>query len=345
MLKTSRHVYALCAEPRDRDFPYRSRDCSGRILLDDSLDEDGDEYRCTECERPAYPARHGKLRHVEHRVTLLPQGVVGHLRSQLSKIDGATVEEAPGVYRLSLGGTLVYACLVDLCHEPRFLAHEWARLNRVCYIVADTNHATRRFLPEPWLTTVTFAELLTDADQLRRLLRSLTETSLPATVVAASVPVYSRVVPPIVPRAPAAATRRQFIVEVAERTVAVNGHVVMGPNASSRMRAFRYLWSAFLEDLASGRDPDEFRLHPITAIVKAMEKGATDAMDPAVVQRTVNRIRTDIAGEVRNAVGTPIGDQDIVESVAMPGARAGVHGYRINPRTVCPRPALEVRKN
>jgi len=186
--------YVRCVDHRDGDYRYvRNRSCRGRIRVDDDLD-DGERLYCPECGRVVYPRR--KRRHKMVQVEVQPDGVAAFLQNLLEQNGLEPKQVAPWVWRVDTPqgeAKLVVADYCDLEHVSR----DWAAANRACYVVVDSASCKQRFLPEKWLTWARLAEVVCEPGKLTDLLSSAAST-VPATQVRASVPVYSATVRPVV---------------------------------------------------------------------------------------------------------------------------------------------------
>lgn len=339
LVQSTTREFVRCADPQDRDFPPRNRHCRGRIYVEDDLDEQGHEFRCSECERAVFPFSYNKRRHTELRTKVVPDGVAAFVRVELDKLKAEVRDIAEGVVRVELGMTGVYLCLLDYCSDERFHARDWAKTNRTCYVTVDPTHADERFLPDEWLTKVSLADVLAGTIRLDLVVEDLANAGAPSAVADASVPVYSKTVPVVVADQDATGPRRRFVVEVGPKTVRIEGVEVVAPQAGVRFEAFRILWDRFLDDLRECQSPDDFTVIKLADIVRRLEERmGTRIDDETSIRRAVNRLQADIEKAFKKKVGDPMDREDIVETHRWKGASGGEYGYRINPRTVCARP-------
>jgi len=205
LIKTVAGEYVRCVDHRDADYRYvRNRSCRGRIRVDDDLD-DGDRLYCPECGRVVYPRR--KRRHKMVQVEVQPDGVAAFLQDLLEQNDLEPKQVAPWVWRVDTPRGEAKLVVADHCGVEH-MSRDWAAANRACYVVVDSASCKQRFLPEKWLTWTRLAEVVCEPGKLTDLLSSAAST-VPATQVRASVPVYSPTVRPVVlterPRETAAA--------------------------------------------------------------------------------------------------------------------------------------------
>jgi len=205
LIKTVTGEHVRCVDHRDADYRYvRNRSCRGRIRVDDDLD-DGDRLYCPECGRVIYP--HRKKRHKMVQVEVRPGGVAAFLQDLLEQNGLEPKQVAPWVWRVDTPRGEAKLVVADHCGLEH-VSRDWAAANRTCYVVVDSASCKQRFLPEKWLTWTRLAEVVCERSKLTDLLSSAAST-VPASQVRASVPVYSATVRPVVlterPRETAAA--------------------------------------------------------------------------------------------------------------------------------------------
>lgn len=332
--------YVLCANPHDRDFPPKNRNCPGRIYLEEGLDEPGHDYRCPECERPVFPARHDKNRSRELRVTLDREGILKFLSNELSELGAEVKVLADGVFQVAVGDLGVIVCVVDFCTEQKFQTQTWAANHPTCYIAIGKRATEERFLAEDWLVRFCLGDILCGNVDLGATIRSLASGKKPRAVLNASLPIYTPGPMPAIcePLEPAHADRR-FVVEVGDKTVKVEGETVIAAQAGPRLRVFKILWAQFLEDMAAGCKLDDYRPINLNDIIKEMDKEAgTHTEDATSVRRIINNLQSDIETAVKKKLGLAIGREDIVQTCKWKGQTDDNYGYRINPATVAARP-------
>jgi hypothetical protein len=334
LVTVARREFVLCAEPTDRDFPRaKNRSCPGRVYLRPDADEAGHDYRCPDCERVVFPERFRKAQHPELQVTICPDAVIRYVRDQFGQDGLSTKDVSYGVFRLEGAGRDVHVCIADLCADEQFLARDWARNQPTLYVAVDESTMNDRFLPEDWVTSVCLADVLCGQVDLVAAAKRLAQAGAPQQLINASVPLYATGPRPIVAARQRDARGRQFLVEMRDTFIRVNGVEVAARQAKTRAQVFAVLWQRFLEDLKDGRSPAEFRTVNVDALAAQLKK------DPEVIRRTVNRFQEDIEIEVKKKSGEVIGREDIIETVRRAGQLDTSFGYRINPRTVVTRPA------
>jgi len=330
--------YVRCADPEDKDFPPRNRYCRGRIYVDDALDEAGHDFRCPECERPVFPDQYRKRRHREMRTAVSAQGVLTYLADRLREAGDRVKDVAAGVYCVEMNCTDVTVCVVDYCGDEEYLARDWAKTDRPCYVVVNSEHADDRFLNEAWLARISLAQIIGGDVDLRKRLQEVAAAGQPSTVLNASVAVYARGAPPVVQAVAPTQPKRRFVVECGPKTVRVEGEVVVAPQAGTRFDVFRILWDQFLEDLKAGKPPVEFSVLSIDDLDSRLQEKGTRHDDLATIRRAVNRLQDDIAKAIKKTLGPSIEREDIIENCRWKGQEDKDHGYRINPFTVAARP-------
>lgn len=334
-----RREFVLCAEPRDRDFPYtRNRSCQGRIHLREDADEDGNDYRCPECDRVVFPQRNSKAKHLEIQVSICAEGVIHYVRGQLGRDGFAVKDVAAAVFRVDGAAADVFVCIAELCGDETYLTRDRACSQPTLYIAVDETTMHERFLPEQWVTKVCLADLLCGKVDLIGLVKQLARDGTPRSVLNVSVPVYSAGPPLVIVPHKGDPRQRQFFVEFTAKALRVNGVTILASQAKTRFRVFGVLWKRYLEDLGAGKSAEEFRTAKVKGIAQEMAKPPGRAVDEDAIRRTLNRLQGDIATAVKKITGDPIGREDIIESVRWTGQNDTDFGYRINPRTVVARP-------
>lgn len=209
LLRSAKHLKSLglltfmvrqfvrCADPQDGDFRYaRNRHCSGRIFLDDGLDESGHDFRCPECERPVFPHRSSKRRHPELRVVLNPQGIHAFVAKRLSGV-GRVRDVCTGVFGIDVDRAIVYVCVVDICGDSRYLAREHARVLPTLYLCVDECGGDDRLLNEDWLASLRLADVVCGVADISERISDLARQGPPSSMQNLSVAVYQSGPPPI----------------------------------------------------------------------------------------------------------------------------------------------------
>ncbi|MFO7900004.1 MAG: hypothetical protein R6V58_13205 [Planctomycetota bacterium] len=187
--------YVRCAESRDYDYRFvRNRSCRGRIEVDRDHD-DGDRLYCPDCGRTVYPR--GKRRHGAVQVRAVPEGVVAFLEDLVAKVSPDWKHLSHGVWRADTPQGEAKLVVVDYC-DREYTARDWIAANRACCVVVDAAACKHRFLPEPWLAWTRLADVVCRPGALGELL-SKAAGAAPTSQVAASMPVYSASIQPVIP--------------------------------------------------------------------------------------------------------------------------------------------------
>lgn len=320
--------FVRCAEPRDRDFPPPVRDCAGRVEVDGGLDEENEEIRCPDCERPVYPHRFAKRRRTALIVDLRSDGVLAFVAA-LGGDAGHGREVASGVLRFEVGPFGVTVVVVDYCQDARFLDRAWAA-HQPCLFVAVSPFAFGRILPEEWLFRVTLAELLAGISSLPDLLSRAAARTRAGTLLNPVVPVYAPFAPPILDT-PAPAFPRRFRVSLAADGIRVEDVLVVPARAAALVDVLAVLIRRFAQTLDTGGVPDLMTIHDLADEIARRRNREIEDVDTA--RRTLNRLRAVITDQIRKELGLPIDHDDVVEAVPFSGV-GKVYGYRLNPRTV-----------
>lgn len=342
LIQTTSRDYVRCADPQDRDFPPRNRNCRGRIYIQKGLDEAGSDYRCPDCDRAVYPIKFGKRRHPELQVSIRPEGVAQFIAAEVEQLKFEFRDVGQGLLRITQGRRDVYICVLDLCADAQCLTRDWAQSQPTVYIGINHKSMSDRFLEEEWLIRVCLGDLVCGEEDLGALVRAAAEVGPPAQVQNVSVPVYTKGPTPIsVEPIGAVHQDRRFVVQVGEKIVRIEDEEVIAAQAGPRLQVFRLLWDRFLEDLREGVLPDDFGVLNISEITKALESENDRVIDDVTtVRRTVNRLQEDIEKAVKKKLGLPIDREDIVQTCRWQGQASGEFGYRINPFSVAARAFL-----
>ena len=195
LLTFSERQFVRCADPQDGDFRYaRNRYCSGRIYLDEGLDESGHDFRCPECERPVFPS--SKRRHPELRITLSAKGIHDFVAKRLSGV-GRVRDVCTGVFGVDIENTSVHVCVVDICADSRYLARDQARILPTLYLCVDEHGGDDRLLKEDWLASLRLADVICGVADLTERISDLARQGPPLSTQNLSVAVYQSGPPPI----------------------------------------------------------------------------------------------------------------------------------------------------
>ncbi|MEX0725882.1 MAG: hypothetical protein WD065_06410, partial [Planctomycetaceae bacterium] len=133
--------------------------------------------------------------------------------------------------------------------------------------------------------------------------------------------------------------QRQFMVEIVDDAILVDGVSVLAKQAGTQYDVMVFLWEEFRNNLAASTSVEDFEWFSVgqiaDGIVQRRRKVAID--DLANVRRAIARLQDNMRQTILRQTGTPISQSDIVEGAVQSGA-SDQEGYRINPRTVLPRP-------
>lgn len=338
LIAVSRRTYVQCAEPTDRDYPRtKNRACAGRVHLRNDADEAGCDYRCPECQRAIFPSYFKKTRYAELGIEICTNGIVRFIRDKFQMPTLLIKDQAHAVFRIEGWTRNIHICMVDLCMNEHFLTRDWARVQPTMYIAVDESTMQDRFLPESWVSRCCLADVFCGAIDLVAASKRLAEGGPPSEVLNASVPIYTTGPRPIIGGRNSTSPGRQFLVEVTEKSIFINGHPVVATQAKSRHRIFNVLWQQFLDDLREGRVAEQSHVLTIKEVAKRLAKDGSP-IDHDAIRRALNRFQVDIERAVKMKLGDPIDREDIIEIVRWTGQNESKFGYRINPWTVVARP-------
>lgn len=340
VIETEDRAYVKCANHEDGDFPPRNRDCAGRVYLEERLHDSGGELGCPDCERPVFPDQYGKRRFSELRVRVLYAGVMTFLKGLLAALDSDIGEGVEGVLQLKMGGDGVIVCVVDFCHDEKFLSRDRAAHCPTCYVAVNARDYEARFVPDDRVHRVLLADVICGITDLTDVVQSVVRQGEPTGLRHASVPVCdNRPVPVVIKSAQPMSAGRRFVVEVGQGIVRIEGIRVIAKQAGPRLIVFQALWQQFLADLQRGLSPSAFAALPIRTLMTELEKQTGKKYpDETTVRRTINLLQTDIEKTLKRALGIPVDREDVVQTCDRTGQRDSSFGYRINPFTVAARP-------
>jgi len=336
--------YVRCALTEDKDFPYSNRTCSGRLPIEDQLDENAGDYTCPECGRTVHPFRHRKKQFQELRCKVLQEGVEKYVRTLLDGFDGdlQPVDGVSHVWRIDAGLGGVHICLADYCDHQRIMSVQWAQQNPTCYVAVNP-HALERFADIDWLCKVMLADLIAGRCTLTNALQNLASNEEPRNLPLLATAAYSKGAHrPEVARSSQNVPTGLFVVELGKKTARVNGVDVLAAQARTAYAILKLLVKEFMNDLLEVTSPEDyFCLTPsdlATELQKARklnddDKG--DVVDQEQVRRTINRLQEGMADRLRKA-GIAAERDDIIQ--ASPNATK--EGYRLNPFKVAIRPLV-----
>ncbi len=332
--------YVQCVEPRDADFPPRNRTCQGRIFLADGQDEDADEIRCPQCERPVRPYSLNKRRQRVVQTAVSQAGAIAWIRDRLSEISSNVVDLGNSAFRVDGFGSLgVIVCVADADGPAASRANSatFAATNAVCYITLNPRAPEGRFLQDEWVCRVSLADLVCGEADLRRALTDLAAAPPVASMNRVDSPVYAKGHVPILTEVKPK-TKRVFFVELGDDVVRINGEVVINPQAGPRLALFRLLWEQFVTDLSKGTPATDFTTFSVKKLMTAMKAAGHVYGDEGSLRKLINNLQSDIETAVKRKLGTPISREDVVETCRMEGQSDASGGYRLNPVSVAIRP-------
>ena len=235
--------YVCCAFTEDDDFPYSNRTCTGRLHIKPSLDENANDYRCPECRRVVYPARHRKRQFQELCAQVLPNGVRSYVEKALAKSDGAAraVGGEPYVWRIEGGLTGIHVCLADFCENQQVLSVQWAQQYPTCYVAVNPR-AIERFVPIDWVPRVMLADLVAGTVSLVDKVREIGADTTPHDLPPLATPAYSKGAHrPAVVTPEEEIPRGLFVMELGERIARINGMDVLDTRAKTGHAVLREL--------------------------------------------------------------------------------------------------------
>lgn len=324
-----RHV-VHCANAVDQDFPPASRDCDGFVELRDDAHEGSADYRCPRCERVLYPEADRKAQTRALTVRLSQSGIEQYLIKSCGDLtDGRSFVN--GILRVPVNGLNAVLCLVDYCSDERWFARGFG-VNQCCVYVTVDQYVGRRMMDEEAVLHVPLVDLILAEVDLRDFLLQRA-SALPPALVNADVSVYSLGARPIRPSADSAAIeRRIFRLAMSPAGLIVDGLVaIRRQKRESAMSILAVLIEEFTKAMISQQPVQALAAK---GIADRIQHDRDEAIDVESVTRAINRLRGDIATAVRRELGKPIGDHDIIETVARADAVDVGQGYRLNPKSV-----------
>ena len=324
-----RHV-VHCANPADQDFPPASRYCDGFVELRNDAHEGSADYRCPSCERVLYPETDRKAQTKALSVRLSQSGIEQYLINSCGDLTGGK-SFTNSILPVPVNGLNAVLCLVDYCSDERWFARGFGVNQRCVYVTVD-HYAGQRMMDEEAVLHVPLVDLILAKVDLRDFLLQRA-SALPPALMNADVSVYSLGARPIRPSADSATIeRRIFRLALSPAGLHVDGIIaIRRQRRESALNIFAVLIKEFTQalirhQLVQGLSADD--------IADRIQHGRDEAVDASSVTRNINRLRGDIATAVRRELGKPIGDHDIIETVARADATDVGHGYRLNPKSV-----------
>lgn len=340
IIDSTTREFVRCANQQDGDFSPTNAYCPGRVFIDDGLYDSGGELRCPDCERTIFPDQYTKRRYSELRSCVQRDGVLSYVRSALSELDSSVKQLTSGVFRLEVGGRDVTVCIIEYCDGGKYLSREWAMLQSTCFIAVNHRDFETRFLDEEWVIRVSLADVVAGHITLKERVRAAADAGAPADVRQVSIPICGKgALPVIVEPLRHSLPGRHFVVEVGSKIVRVDGEQVIAPQAGSRLIMFSTLWQWFLDDLRSGRAPDQFRAWPLAKLIEELEAQTDESVeDESKVRRVINNMQSDIAEQLKRTLGSAVDREDIIQTCPKRVQTDIDFGYRLNPFTVIARP-------
>ena len=329
-------TFVRCSDPHDVDFSQSNHGCRGRIYVPAQLEETLDDFYCPECDRQVFPDVDEKQRHQELLCRTLPGGVAAYVQSLLAAAGLKATSIGEFVVRVDVGRLGVFLCIADFCQEQHFLARDWAASQPTCYVLIDSKAATNRFLQEDWLHRVLLVDLLCGQADLHQAIQEAAGSPQPASLGNVAIPVFSRGPMPTPIASPQVLdAQRLFVVQLASRSVWVEGVQVVAVQAGPRFEIFRILWDQYAADVQAKLVPQDYHTCPLRTLVQTLEmRLGTSYPDETMVRRNVNRLQVDIETAIKRKLGAPIGREDIVQTCTWRGQDADDYGYRLNPACV-----------
>jgi len=334
--------YVRCALPEDRDFPYSNRTCTGRILLDGDVDENGQGYRCPECGRPVYPLRYRKKQFEELRSKVLADGVAKYVRGCLDGFNGQVhaVPNVAAAWRIDVGLAGVHVCVVDYCEQQQLLSLQWAQQNPTCYIALHPREL-ERFIDVDWVCRTTLADIVDGRIDLPEQLRVLGGNIVPRDVPALATPTFSKGAHrPEVIKTPTETRPTSLTIELGPKSIRINGVDVLAAQAQAALAIVRCLAKVFCEDMLDGKAPDQFRCQTPSDITTALNPAGKTyrTFDDDGARRTINRFQESCENKLRQA-GFAVERDSVIQ--ASPNSEK--EGYRLNPFRVVLRPRIPTK--
>ena len=337
LIKVEMEYFVRCVDPKDSDYLDSDQRCAGLIYVPENVEESIDDFCCLECDRWVFPAEDKKQIHQELRSAVLEVGVDAYLQSLLITAGLRAKKVCDGVLRVDVEPLGVFLCVAEHCPEPKFLLRDWPAAQPTCYVLVNERLAENRFLNEEWLQRVYLADLVCGGTDLSEVIDRTAKSSPPAQLPHVVPEVYGPVLiqAPAIPQPP-----RRFVVELASKSVWVEGIQVVAIQAGPRLEIFRILWEQFTEDLRAGLHPQDYHTCPLRTLVGELEtRRNTLYSDETTVRRNINRLQADIETSIKRKLGLAISREDIIETCSWKGHDANDgYGYRLNPCHVALRP-------
>lgn len=339
--------YVKCVNERDRDYRFlRDKACQGKIHIEYGLDEDGNDFRCPDCNRTVRPFSNKKRQFKLLRTRVIPEGVKKFVYERLSCCEIGYKEVCGFVCRIDAGQNGGWVCVVDYCGDEQYLARDWASFNPTCYVYVDEQCCEDRFLNEDWIVRVPLTAILCGSLNLADVATRTAQAGRPKDVKRVSPSVYSIGARPIAFEPVEPANKgRSFVLEIHDDRVSIGGKTILTCKAKAQMSIFRILLDQFCEDLKAGLESDQYHPLNVDKIADVLNEGKNpDNKDLEAARRAVNRLQESIETAVKKNIGLPIDRMDIIQTVNLSDEKTTDHGYRLNPFTVILRPLVSTKK-
>lgn len=333
LVRVENDVYVKCANPIDGDFPPGNRNCAGRIALDPDLDEAGGEIKCPDCNRIVYPIRRRKQQFQELRGWHDSGGILRFVEGLLAAAElHVAPTDSPAAFMVSSDelARQVLVGVLDYADDSDYFDREYAQHNPAFYVVVDIKNLEHQILEEDWIARASLAELLIAGDLSARV-EEISKSLQPSSIANLRTRIVSKRPHTKPPSAPAESDHLIYV-ELDSKGLWVQGQQVVSGKGLSQLPIIKILRDSFLEDLRDDRAAENFQALSLLDISESMsaQTGKPANPDDEAIRRPILRCRDQISKVLREELGVPIGDDDVIENYG--------GGYRFNPRRVVFRP-------
>lgn len=326
LIEAARVSFVCCSNPRDPDYPPPTRDCLGRIRVP----ADDDRGICPECGRDVDLSGFEKNCCEGLEIRINEGGVMAYVASAAMEF-GTPVRAGAGLLRFRSDPTDVFLYVPELCDDEHHHRRDTATVNPTVVVTLEPS-GPACVLPEPWLLRATVAALVTGQASLPRLLQMAASQPRPTTLLNASVPIFAGGVRPIIAKPPEGPPVRRFVLQISRDQAHVEGVLIASRKSPAQLLVLRILAKHFMRSLLSMSGMPSGPL-PADKIADRLQRLTKKDEDPESVRKSINRLQDTIADRVKRGLGSPIGREDVIQTVPWQGEE-DPYGYQLHPENV-----------
>jgi len=326
----SKH-FIKCYNPKDVKDSAANPECDNQIYIEDDFDEDCDDLVCDNCGRYILPNSHRKTRCVKITVQLNFHKITQYLERHLGEQQLHFYLLSKGVYTVMSPYGIVTLVLLDICTDHRHLTID--KLKAMPTLILNVRAKIPSMIVE--VPIISVADLIHNPLSLTELIKQTCQTG-----VCEVIPNYSASILPfrmISLAEPKIAPQDKYLeIRMADTGVSINGIVVIGRQASSRLLIFRLLLEQYWQDFEVAKPSAQHTFLNINQLADLMEPhvGMIEDLEQQI-RRPLNKMQKVIQDTLAEQLGLPIKRHDVIETHGWPGCNSKQEfGYRLNPNTL-----------